>query len=57
MMREQQENIMQNQISEQKARLEKRMRELAAGDICLAFSGGVDSSLSLIHISEPTRPY
>ena len=28
MMREQQENIMQNQISEQKARLEKRMREL-----------------------------
>lgn len=47
MMREQQENIMQNQISEQKARLEKRMRELAAGDICLAFSGGVDSSLLL----------
>ena len=46
-MREQQENIMQNQISEQKARLEKRMRELAAGDICLAFSGGVDSSLLL----------
>lgn len=47
MMREQQENIMQNQISEQKARLEKRMRELAVGDICLAFSGGVDSSLLL----------
>lgn len=28
-------------------KLEKRMAELAAGDVCLAFSGGVDSSLLL----------
>ena len=30
--------------------LEARMEQLAKEDICLAFSGGVDSSLSLIHI-------
>lgn len=28
-------------------KLEKQMAEYAAGDICLAFSGGVDSSLLL----------
>lgn len=47
MMRKQQDTIIQNSIAEQKNRLEARMRELSAGDICLAFSGGVDSSLLL----------
>lgn len=47
MKSQREETLLQNQISDQKARLEARMRELAAGDICLAFSGGVDSSLLL----------
>ena len=47
MKSQREETLLQNQISDQKARLEARMRKLAAGDICLAFSGGVDSSLLL----------
>lgn len=47
MTSQREETLLQNQISDQKARLEARMRKLAAGDICLAFSGGVDSSLLL----------
>lgn len=47
MKSQREETLLQNQISDRKARLEARMRELAAGDICLAFSGGVDSSLLL----------
>lgn len=47
MKSQREETLLQNRISDQKARLEARMRELAAGDICLAFSGGVDSSLLL----------
>lgn len=47
MKSQREEILLQNQISDRKARLEARMRKLAAGDICLAFSGGVDSSLLL----------
>lgn len=47
MKSQREETLLQNQISDQKACLEARMRKLAAGDICLAFSGGVDSSLLL----------
>ena len=47
MKSQREETLLQNQISDRKARLEERMRELAAGDVCLAFSGGVDSSLLL----------
>lgn len=47
MKSQREETLLQNQISDRKARLEARMRKLAAGDICLAFSGGVDSSLLL----------
>ena len=47
MKSQREETLLQNQISDQKALLEARMRKLAAGDICLAFSGGVDSSLLL----------
>lgn len=46
-MRDTQNKPTAQNIQEQKAGLEAWMWERAAGDICLAFSGGVDSSLLL----------